>query len=366
MPASLIVRTSRLVSGLVLMLFVTGHLTNLALGLVSIDAMEAGRAWLAAPWQTRLGEPLLAAAGIVHVATSFASIAARRSAAFRRTDWVQVVLGLAVIPLLAGHVVVARVSWSLIPTLEISYPVILAGFWVLTPVNAFQQLFVVLVVWVHAAIGLHMWLVAGSRRRADRLVTPLLFGLPIAALLGFAQAGKEIVARMAQDAPFRTAVEQAWSMLNANFPMLMGVNAAIQRVYMVIALGALATMLARILRARGSTVRVDYGDDLTGVGRAGLSILEISRLSDVPHASLCSGRGRCGTCRVRVIAGAENLSPADAIEARVLHGTGPDVRLACRARLMAGEAAVTRLVRPDADVAVPHRPAHPPLAELSA
>ena len=45
----LIVRRIRLGSGLFLLLFVAGHLCNLALGLVSVDAMERWRGALLMP-----------------------------------------------------------------------------------------------------------------------------------------------------------------------------------------------------------------------------------------------------------------------------------------------------------------------------
>ena len=54
-----IVRRLRLVSGLLLLLFVAGHLSNLALGLVSIATMERWRGVLLMPWQTGFGRALL-------------------------------------------------------------------------------------------------------------------------------------------------------------------------------------------------------------------------------------------------------------------------------------------------------------------
>jgi adenylate cyclase len=73
----LIVRRVRLASGLLLLLFVAGHLSNLALGLVSVDAMEWWRDVLLMPWQTGFGQGLLLAAGIVHVGFGLASLASR-------------------------------------------------------------------------------------------------------------------------------------------------------------------------------------------------------------------------------------------------------------------------------------------------
>ena len=91
----LIVRRVRLVSGLFLLLFVTGHLSNLALGLVSVDAMERWRGVLLMPWQTGYGQALLLAAAIVHAGLGLTSLASRRSLAMSRRDWVQLLLGLA-------------------------------------------------------------------------------------------------------------------------------------------------------------------------------------------------------------------------------------------------------------------------------
>jgi adenylate cyclase len=65
-----------------------------------------------------------------------------------------------------------------------------------------------------------------------------------------------------------------------------------------------------------------------------MTVLEVSRFAGIPHASVCGGRGRCSTCRVRILRGLEHLPPASPEEARVLHRVGapPNVRLACQLR----------------------------------
>ena len=78
MGAGNAVRSVRLVSGLVLLTFVTCHLANLAIGLRSLAQMEAWRATLTVPWTTGAGQWLLAAAATIHLSLGLFSIVARR------------------------------------------------------------------------------------------------------------------------------------------------------------------------------------------------------------------------------------------------------------------------------------------------
>jgi adenylate cyclase len=66
----------------------------------------------------------------------------------------------------------------------------------------------------------------------------------------------------------------------------------------------------------------------------GWTVLEASRSHGIPHTSVCGGRARCSTCRVRVTAGLAACEPPGEDEARTLErvGASPDVRLACRLR----------------------------------
>ncbi|MGH6932622.1 MAG: adenylate/guanylate cyclase domain-containing protein, partial [Dongiaceae bacterium] len=73
--------------------------------------------------------------------------------------------------------------------------------------------------------------------------------------------------------------------------------------------------------------------------------LEASRMAGIPHASVCGGRGRCSTCRVRISSGIEKLPPASEAELKVLRrvGAAPNVRLACQTRPTAAVAVVPML-----------------------
>jgi len=79
----------------------------------------------------------------------------------------------------------------------------------------------------------------------------------------------------------------------------------------------------------------------------GTTVLDASRMLGVPHASVCGGKGRCSTCRVRVRAAYPGLPPPSEDEKRVLARIGalPNVRLACQLR-PAVEVQVTPLLPP--------------------
>jgi adenylate cyclase len=66
----------------------------------------------------------------------------------------------------------------------------------------------------------------------------------------------------------------------------------------------------------------------------GYAVLEASRSARIPHASICGGRGRCTTCRIRILRGADSLPEPQPSEASALARlrAGPNVRLACQLR----------------------------------
>lgn len=359
MSAEMLLRSVRLVFGLVLMAFVAGHLCNLILGLHSLAAMEAARPYLMGPWRSGPGIVLLGGAALVHVALGLYAIAARRSLALTRTDVVQLLLGLVTPPLLLNHAVVMHVAGEVSPGFDSTFGQMLAVYWSFSPHYAIQQVSVVMVVWMHAAIGFYSWLVLRPVwKRIGGLVAPLLFAIPILALLGFAEAGREVLERLTADPAWRQHIVDNLNRVVAVTKPLESMQARVLIGYGALLLAAFGVLGWRMLRDRLKRLEVSYDGGLRAQGRAGLSILEMSRLSDVPHASVCSGRGRCGTCRVRVAAGADRLSPAEDSERATLRrvGAAPDERLACQARVLGPGVEVARVLPPYADASAARAP----------
>jgi adenylate cyclase len=352
-------RTVRLVSGLVLMAFVTGHMANLMLGMHSLAAMENWRPWLMGPWRSGIGLTLLLGAALIHMALGLYAIAARGSLAMSRTDVVQMILGLLTPPLLLNHAVVMHMAGKVTPNFDSTFGQMLAVYWSFSPGYAFQQLGVVMVVWIHAAVGLYSWLVLKPAwKRIGGFVLALLFAVPILALLGFAEAGREVLENLANDPAWRAHITE-------NLRRVVAVTNPLERlqnlfliVYAALVLAAFAVFGSRVLRNRFARVTIGYDGGLSAHGRRGLSILELSRLGDVPHAHVCSARGRCGTCRVRIESGAEHLTPVSEFERGTLArvGAGAGERLACQARVKASGVVATRVLPPYADASAARLP----------
>ena len=72
------------------------------------------------------------------------------------------------------------------------------------------------------------------------------------------------------------------------------------------------------------------------------TILDAGRRAAAPIGNSCGGVGVCARCRVRVVAGAENLSPPTSIELRIgaMRGFAADERMACQAVVL-GDCSVT-------------------------
>jgi ferredoxin len=87
-------------------------------------------------------------------------------------------------------------------------------------------------------------------------------------------------------------------------------------------------------RRIGATYRLRLSSGRTITAPVGRSILEALRDEGIPHASVCGGRARCTTCRVRVGEGLAQLGLPSNLERMALMriDAPPNVRLACQTR----------------------------------
>lgn len=346
-----------IITGMVLFVFITMHLSNLALGLHSVQLMEDWRFALSGVWQVFPLKVLLQASLVIHFVVALYSLYRRNTLRIPAYDMAQLIAGILIIPLMGIHVfgVMAVKELGLEPT----YYLVLSNFWVISPVYGLQQIVLLVVAWIHGAIGMYSWLQArDGSARAMKFFYPFVVMLPILAMLGYVEAGRQII----------PVEEGGMGMVLENDPNANGPTVAPEMIPVIleqarerpkmatrVSLGLiLLVLLARWIRIKAhlkGKVRVSYAGRRPAQfdANVGLSLLEMVHENSLPHANVCRGRGRCGTCRVRVLGGTAELPAPSVMEAKVLArwNAEPDERLACQLNPNEGTLDVERVIQAD-------------------
>jgi len=165
----LIERRVRIVTGLVITAYIIPHLFNHMLGLISLEAMETVRPYLASFWQWLPVWWVLPTVLVIHPAFSLMAVFRRSTLRMPAAELSQILLGLAVPLLLLGHIVSTRVTRTA-TDVDTNYSFII-GSMASADYRIVMQSVLVIVVWSHMCIGLHMWLRyrwAYDQSRSDR------------------------------------------------------------------------------------------------------------------------------------------------------------------------------------------------------
>jgi adenylate cyclase len=341
-----VIRQARLASGLVMLAYVITHFLNHSLGLVSVRVMDQTLRVIYHFWTSPLPSFALYGAFAVHYSLALWALWQRRSLRMPPAEAAQLVLGFCIPFLLAEHVIQTRVGDTFFAADYGYYASVLLTF-VMNLGRGIVQLTVLIVAWCHAAIGLRFWLRLRPwypRWQWAFFAATLL--LPTLAILGYGEAIREVAA---------AAQDPAWIAQNqldhprANPADLALLDRLVEGARAFFAGALVAVLLARGVRRavqrRRGLLRLTYASGRAVEIVPGLSVLEASRMAGIPHASVCGGRGRCSTCRVRVEGDPASLSPPALEEMRVLErvGAAPDIRLACQLRPL-GDLRITPLL----------------------
>ncbi|NOD97088.1 2Fe-2S iron-sulfur cluster binding domain-containing protein [Ruegeria sp. HKCCD6228] len=336
----------RIVSGLVLFVFAFFHFINIGLGLFHTDYLHGMQDGRKAVTRHDVMSVLFYAALLTHAGLALTSIAQRRTLRMPFSTALQVVLGLLIPLQLISHIVQTRVAHEIYDVNdEMGYIIILM--W--PSIAVWMQSALLLIVWIHGCIGLHMWL---RLTRWWSRVVPYLIGVavfvPLFALAGLLTEGRRIWADFADEFLREQYIEHYNWPSPETFQTLFSVKDYGLLIFWL-ALGATGLVyIGRKLWRRRHSVRVNYAKGPEVVAEKGMTLLEISQVNGVPHAALCGGKGRCTTCRVIVEDGSDALPPPGDVEARSLAAVGasPQTRLACQIR-PTEPTTVFRVFRPD-------------------
>src|SRR4030095_474111 len=324
----------RSATGLIIGLYVTMHLSNHALGLMSVEAQEAVRPWVMALWHSPPGQVLLYGSLITHATIALLILFRRRHYYMPAWEAIQILLGLTIPYLLLVHIVNTR-GTRILTGIDIDYTYEIANLWV-DPWTRFRQVALVLLVWGHFVVGLHFWWRLHSwYRRAFPAMLVAFVLIPTAALLGFAEVGMTMTAHAQSDPQWMRAMKAR------------GVPADPRRAKLRttlkdwvgpswIAVVGLVFSIAQIRnwRQRNARFKVTYPEAVVIEAPKGMSVLEVSRMARRAHMSVCGGRARCTTCRVQIAKATGELPEANELEAAALRRIRApnNVRLACQLR----------------------------------
>jgi adenylate cyclase len=336
------VRQVRIACGLVMFSYIFSHFFNHALGNISYATMEW---WLSHHiwwWRIPIVNFTLYAAAATHFSLGLWALYQRRHFRYAGAEISQLVLGLSIPLLLASHFGIVRVAGVMFDSDPANYALPLFAYWAVRPYMIVVQFALLIVAWTHGCIGLYFWL---RLKPFFKWAAPFLLAvailLPPLAMIGAHHGAREVI-QLAKQPQWRADNLQALPPAH---------RIAVDRVTLLFFPIGYAAAIGMVFAARGvRTLRerrrgiftISYPDRQVSVPK-GLSVLEASLRFHVPHASVCGGRARCSTCRIRIVGDRSALPQPSQREMFVLTRVGvssdPAVRLACQ-------------LRPDADISV--------------
>ena len=336
------VRQVRIACGLVMFSYIFSHFFNHALGNISFAAMDWWWYVHVLWWRIPLVNAALYVAAFTHMSLGLWALYQRRHFRYTAAEITQLALGLSIPLLLASHFGAVRVAGWLLGRGAPHYAGPLFQYWGPRPHMIAVQFVLLTVAWTHACIGLYFWL---RLKPFFKWAWPFLFAmavaLPLLAMSGAHQGGRE-VARLAKDPQWRAQnlrpIPPPQRKVIDTITLFYFPNGYLSAIGLVFAARGVRTLRER----RHGMFTVSYPHRQVRVPK-GMSVLEASLRFKVPHASVCGGRARCSTGRVRVVSDRTALPRPSGREAFVLArvgaGADPSIRLACQ-------------LRPQSDIAV--------------
>ena len=351
-----LIRRTRIVSGLVLFVYASTHLLNHSVAAISIAAADAAREHFIAVWRNPVAEILLFASLALHILLGFQAVLRRKSFKMTAREWVQMVFPFMALLVLIPHVLTTAIL-SRVFGVEDNYELIFAGTLVdpslASKYTVFYSLMIVMI-WTHGVIGMNGLLrYRPYYMRFRRLFVGFFWAVPILALAGFISGVKEMTlityahSQVHDDYYMLTVLMKA--IPEKAFPVITQIDEMTQAYYPIVVLVLVALAVGNVLRARFfGQVTITYPNGRKVRVSRGTTILEASRIGKIPHQSVCGGKGRCTTCRVRIVSHDSGLPAPNAHEIKAIERVGidDDMRLACQLR-PTGDLSVAPLLNPE-------------------
>jgi len=339
---NIIIRQLRIYTGVILFVYAFTHLLNHSINIISIQAADQIREnYFHLIWRNPVSIILLYGSLLIHLFLGFYAILTKKSFKLTLREWLQILL-----PVLALLVLLQHIAGGFIMTkvfdVDIKYSLLFAIMSTYESVEYYMGAILfslmIIFIWSHGVIGIH-----GLLKYNSKFYQKYIFAfkfvywfIPITAVLGFLSGLRET--------SFLTTLENFKG--NENFLMsffaaipqeafayLMSVEPLVMNYYPLFILAVIVFSILNVLRARYfGEITISYPGSKEFSIPKGTTVLEASRLAGIPHVSVCGGKGRCTTCRVKVVSGLSDMPNPNVHEKRVISrlGLDGDVRLACQ------------------------------------
>ncbi|MBV6493406.1 MAG: Na(+)-translocating NADH-quinone reductase subunit F [Turneriella sp.] len=335
----------RLTAALILVFYTATHFLNHALGLFSIDAMEVGRHYFLLFWRNTVLQFLFPLALFLHVSSVLLRLMFHRNWNFSTREKVKIFTGLSIPFFLLLHIASTRLEWWM-HGFNDTYSYYL--YFNFKGVGIFLLLAMTILIWTHAYLGLTDILRLKTWYERYRTTFAVVFtAIPVLGLSGVISAAMQ-VHRLAKDSQWLARVAE----IHGNPQIAQSTQYFYYSVLIASLVGLLVllyftrTMVLRQV-AKKLSITVTYTDGRQIRIAPDTTLLDASLMNHIEHAHVCGGNGRCSTCRVRVLSGAENLSLPEARETALLTKVQAekDVRLACQTKVK-GDVKIALLIPP--------------------
>jgi adenylate cyclase len=324
-------RQLRITCGVIMFSYLVSHFLNHSLGNISYEAMKEGLKVHMAIWRFQPIAIALYSALTIHASLGLWALYQRRHFNWKVPEITQLVLGLTLPALMAQHLIGLRMPqylWDM----NRYYAHALSTYLTTRPDQHIMTIVGLFVAWTHGCIGLFFWLrMRTFFRRAAPLLLAFAILLPTLAVTGFYHAGRDFVSRPAD---FRkkeiTQPSDKHQRVLTDRLKDYGPPAWVVIVLLVF----IARGVRDLRERRKGTIEVSYPGGRRVKVPQGYSVLETSLRYRIPHATVCGGRGRCSTCRVRILSDCGLLPSPSRREAAILEKieAPSNIRLACQLR----------------------------------
>ena len=336
MDFEIIVRRLRTITGCFLFFYAVTHLLNHSLGLISLEVMELGRSIFLKFWRNQIIFYALYGALFIHFILGIYAIGRRRSFLLTRKEWIRNITAALIPFFLASHLSITLFG-SRFLGLNDSYAFMILSTYLFDPVGYIGLSVMLILIWTHGSIGLIGLLeFRGIYLKYKLLLNSLIFGLPILALGGYFSACLELML-VKETQPHNILEILARSNFNEDVGQAIVWLSDVSQfiIYPSLVLSIIFFFLFRgLIEKKFNSIEVRYADGKISNVKKGTSLLEASHKAGLYHESVCGGRGRCTTCRVRVSSSLNALPQPNQIEQKVIERLNFDtsIRLACQLR----------------------------------